>query len=148
MRGCNMNYFEVVSVPWTRQSRQIQQMFWMFQSMPQKVIFSLPSPRSLFLFTATFRERSTKMYELKPELRVLLPTLSPSLRHPSCSFSRGKSGIYRLLGKADGSAHIAYLPVRADQTLMQAGEQNPLKRVARSTMYTVTMCKHPFRGPP
>lgn len=88
------------------------------------------------------------MYELKPELRVLLPTLSPSLRHPSCSFSRGKSGIYRLLGKADGSAHIAYLPVRADQTLMQAGEQNPLKRVARSTMYTVTMCKHPFRGPP
>lgn len=104
--------------------------------------------RSLFLFTVTFRERSTKMYELKPELRVLLPTLSPSLRHPSCSFSRGKSGIYRLLGKADGSAHIAYLPVRADQTLMQAGEQNPLKRVARSTMYTVTMCKHPFRGPP
>lgn len=31
---------------------------------------------------------------------------------------------------------------------MQAGEKNPLKRDARTTMYTVTMCKHPFRGPP
>lgn len=35
-----MNYSEVV-LPWTRQGRQIQQVFRTHLSMPQKVIFSL-----------------------------------------------------------------------------------------------------------
>lgn len=80
MRGCNMNYFEVVSVPWTRQSRQIQQMFWMFQSMPQKVIFSLPSPPIPFLVHSNIPREIHKNVWIKAWTQSPAP---PHWVHPS-----------------------------------------------------------------
>lgn len=94
--------------------------------------------------TAPRWETSTKIYKLKLELSILFPTLSPSLCRPPCGFRRVKSGLFR---EADGSLP-ARLSALTGQTPVQAGKRNPLNREALRTMYTVSMCKHPFRGLP
>lgn len=95
------------------------------------------------LSTAACWATSTKIYELKLELSIPLPT--PSLCHPPCG-SAEWSLDFR--GKQTGHCSYAYLPALAGQTPVQAGRKNPLKREALKTMYTVSMCKHPFRGLP
>lgn len=62
-----------------------------------------------FMFTATCWETSTQIYDLKLELSIQLLTLSPSLCRPPWGFSQVKSGLFRLLRKADGS--LPTLPI-------------------------------------